>query len=72
MEFMSLSRRRSSSRNFPSGEEGGGTAVFVGYYGPLPLIIGAVRIILVFMTSCLFFFKSAPFVKYNVSTTTNT
>ena len=70
MEFMSLSGRRSSSRNFPSGEEGGGTAVFVGYYGPL--IIGAVRIILVFMTSCLFFFKSAPFVKYNVSTTTNT
>ena len=70
MEFMSLSRRRSSSRNFPSGEEGGGTAVFVGYYGPL--IIGAERIILVFMTSCLFFFKSAPFVKYDVSTTTNT
>ena len=35
MEFMSLSRRRSSSRNFPSGEDGGGTAVFVGYYGPL-------------------------------------
>ena len=70
MEFMSLSRRRSSSRNFPTGEEGEGTAVFVGYYGPL--IIGAVRIILVFMTSCLFFFKSAPFVKYDVSTTTNT
>ena len=70
MEFMSLSHRRSSSRNFPSGEEGGRTAVFVGYYGPL--IIGAERIILVFMTSCLFFFKSAPFVKYDVSTTTNT
>ena len=69
MEFMSLSRRRSSSRNFPSGEERGGTAVFVGYYGPY--IIGAVRKILVFMTSCLFFFKSAPFVKYDVSTTAN-
>ena len=28
--------------------------------------------ILVLMTSCLFFFKSGPFVKYDVSTTTNT
>ena len=25
---------RSSSRNVPSGEERGGTTVFVGYYGP--------------------------------------
>ena len=31
MEFLSLSRRRSSSRNVPSGEERGDTAAFVGY-----------------------------------------
>ena len=31
MEFLSLSRRRSSSRNVPSGEERGETAVFAGY-----------------------------------------
>ena len=30
MEFLSLSRRRSSSRNVPSGEERGETAVFAG------------------------------------------
>ena len=31
MKFMSLSRRRSSSRNVPSGEERGETDVFAGY-----------------------------------------
>ena len=31
MEFLSLSRRRSSSRNVPNGEERGETAVFAGY-----------------------------------------
>ena len=31
LEFLSLSRRRSSSRNVPSGEERGETAVFAGY-----------------------------------------
>ena len=31
MEFLSLSRRRSSSRNFPSREEQGETDVFAGY-----------------------------------------
>ena len=31
MEFLSLSRRRSSSRNVPSGEERGETDVFAGY-----------------------------------------
>ena len=31
MEFLSLSRRRSSSRNVPSSEERGETAVSVGY-----------------------------------------
>ena len=31
MEFLSLNRRRSSSRNAPSGEEQGETAVFAGY-----------------------------------------
>ena len=31
MEFLSLSRRRSSPRNVPSGEEGGETDVFSGY-----------------------------------------
>ena len=30
MEFLSLSRRRSSARNFPSGEERGETDVFAG------------------------------------------
>ena len=32
MEFLSLSRRRSSSRNVPSDEERGETDVFAGYY----------------------------------------
>ena len=32
MEFLSLSRRRSSSRNVPSGEERGETDVFAGYF----------------------------------------
>ena len=31
MEFLSLSRRRSSARNVPSGEERGETDVFAGY-----------------------------------------
>ena len=31
MEFLSLSRRRSSSRNVPGGEERGETDVFAGY-----------------------------------------
>ena len=31
MEFLTLSRRRSSSRNVPSGEERGETDVFAGY-----------------------------------------
>ena len=31
MEFLSLSRRRSSARNVPSSEEGGETDVFTGY-----------------------------------------
>ena len=31
MEFLSLSRRLSSSKNVPSGEEWGETAVFAGY-----------------------------------------
>ena len=31
MEFLSLSRRRSSARNVPGGEERGETDVFVGY-----------------------------------------
>ena len=31
MEFLSLSRRRSSSRNVPNGEERGETDVFAGY-----------------------------------------
>ena len=31
MEFLSLSRKRSSSRNVPSGEERGDTAVFAGH-----------------------------------------
>ena len=31
MEFLPLSRRRSSSRNVPSSEEGGETDVFAGY-----------------------------------------
>ena len=33
MEFLSLSRRRSSSRNVLSDEEGGETDVFAGYLG---------------------------------------
>ena len=32
MEFLSLNRRRSSSRNVPSGEERGETDVFAGYH----------------------------------------
>ena len=32
MEFLSLSRRRSSSLNVPSGEQRRGTDVFAGYY----------------------------------------
>ena len=32
MEFLSLSRRRSSARNVPSGEERGETDVFAGYW----------------------------------------
>ena len=32
MEFLSLSRRRSSARNVPIGEERGETDVFAGYY----------------------------------------
>ena len=31
MEFLPLSRRRSSSRNVPGGEERGETDVFAGY-----------------------------------------
>ena len=31
MEFLPLSRRRSSSRNVPTGEERGETDVFAGY-----------------------------------------
>ena len=31
MEFVSLSRRRSSARNVPGGEERGETDVFAGY-----------------------------------------
>ena len=31
MEFLSLSRRRSSARNVPSGEERGEADVFAGY-----------------------------------------
>ena len=31
MEFLSLSRRRSSAQNVPSSEEGGETDVFTGY-----------------------------------------
>ena len=31
MEFLLLSRRRSSARNVPSGEERGETDVFAGY-----------------------------------------
>ena len=31
MEFLPLSRRRSSARNIPSGEERGQTDVFAGY-----------------------------------------
>ena len=31
MELLSLSRRRSSARNVPSGEEQGETDVFAGY-----------------------------------------
>ena len=34
MEFLSLSSRRSSLRNVPSGEERGKTDVFVGYCLP--------------------------------------
>ena len=34
MEFLPLSRRRSSSRNVPGGEERGETDVFAGYYTP--------------------------------------
>ena len=34
MEFLLLSRRRSSARNFPSGEERGETDVFAGYLQP--------------------------------------
>ena len=33
MEFLLLSRRRSSARNVPSGEEQGETDVFAGYTG---------------------------------------
>ena len=32
MEFLPLSRRRSSARNVPSGEEQGETDVFAGYF----------------------------------------
>ena len=32
MDFLSLSRRRSSARNAPSGEERGETDVFAGYF----------------------------------------
>ena len=32
MEFLPLSRRRSSARNVPSDEERGETDVFAGYY----------------------------------------
>ena len=32
MEFLSLSRGRSSARNVPSGEERGETDVFAGYW----------------------------------------
>ena len=31
MELLSLSRRRSLARNFPSGEKRGETAVYAGY-----------------------------------------
>ena len=34
MEFLSLSRTRSSARNVPSGEEQGETDVFAGYLQP--------------------------------------
>ena len=34
MEFLPLSRRRSSSQNVPGGEERGETDVFAGYYTP--------------------------------------
>ena len=42
MEFLSLSRRRSSARNVPIAEERGETDVFAGYYftGPEPLPLG--------------------------------
>ena len=35
MEFLSLSRKLSSARNVPSGEERGETDVFAGYVFPL-------------------------------------
>ena len=35
MEFLPLSRKRSSARNVPSGEEQGATDVFAGYVFPL-------------------------------------
>ena len=42
MEFLSLSRRRSSSRNVPSDEERGETDVFAGYiiFGSLDFQLG--------------------------------
>ena len=36
MEFLSLSRKRSSARNVPSGEEQGETDVFAGYSSTRP------------------------------------
>ena len=40
MEFLSLSRRRSSARNVPIGEERGETDVFAGYKLPVKYKVG--------------------------------
>ena len=44
MEFLSLSRRRSSWRNVPGGEELGETAVFTGYYNTSPKVAQGVKV----------------------------
>ena len=44
MEFLTLSRRRSSWRNVPGGEEQGETAVFTGYYNTSPKVAQGIKV----------------------------
>ena len=44
MEFLTLSRRRSSWRTVPGGEEQGETAVFAGYYKTSPKVAQGIKV----------------------------